>query len=277
MASPALQDLRARLHDLLDKVQVDDLAGQVEDIWAVMEQVEADCEHGSAEVVDDMAFFISHTAQELQSPMAHIRENLDGLIQMGGLDELQQQYVDGMQTYTLRMERLLMDVRFIDKIRQQNVQLNAKLDMFKNVALRLATSMQPLADEYMKTLVFEVAEGLPLLNVDTELLVVALERFVENAILYTSDGGTVVVRGMVEGATVLIEIEDDGVGMADADKARAGDLYFRSDDAHVRQLVGSGLGIPVAYGLLDAIGATVELDSTLGEGTKVSVRLAGMT
>ena len=91
MASPALQDLRARLHDLLDKVQVDDLAGQVEDIWAVMEQVEADCEHGSAEVVDDMAFFVSHTAQELQSPMAHIRENLDGLIQMGGLDELQQQ------------------------------------------------------------------------------------------------------------------------------------------------------------------------------------------
>ena len=136
--------------------------------------------------------------------------------------------------------------------------------------------MQKMADEHGKELVFDIPDGLPLLNIDSEMLVAALERFVENALRYTKEDGVVTIRGVADGATLVIEIEDNGIGMSEDDQAKLGEIYFRSDDDHVREFKGSGLGIPVAYGLLYAIGATYEFESTYGEGTKVSVRVPGM-
>lgn len=290
MTSPALQDLRAKLDELLDNAKTGNiipvrLPGQVEDIIAAVDAVEtAHQEELSNAIPEDMegymedeAYFVGHAVHELRTPMTSIRGYSDMLGQMGELNDMQKQFLDVIKTNSRRMESLLKDVSFINKIRKNTLQLTAKMDMFKNISMRLEKDMQKLADEYKKELVFDIADGLPLLNIDSELLVAALERFIENAIRYTKEDGKVIVRGLADGSTLVIEIEDNGIGMNDEDKARLGEIYFRSDDDHVREFKGSGLGIPVAYGLLDAINATYEFESTFGEGTKVSVRVPGMT
>jgi len=290
MTSTALQDLRAKLGELLDNANSGNiipirLPGQVEEIIAAVDAVEAEHEEELKKAIpEDMegymeeeAYFVGHAVHELRTPMTSIRGYSDMLGQMGELNDMQKQFLDVIKTNSRRMESLLKDVSFINKIRKDVLQLNAKMDMFKNISMRLEKDMQKMADEHGKELVFDIADGLPLLNIDSEMLVAALERFVENALRYTNDDGTVTIRGRADGSTLVIEIEDNGIGMTDEDKAKLGEIYFRSDDDHVREFKGSGLGIPVAYGLLDAIGATYEFESTHGVGTKVTVRVPGMT
>ncbi len=290
MTSPALQDLRAKLDELLDNAKTGNiipirLPGQVEDIIAAVDALESEHQEELAKAIpEDMegymeqeSYFVGHAVHELRTPMTSIRGYSDMLGQMGELNDMQKQFLDVIKTNSRRMESLLKDVSFINKINKNTLQINAKMDMFKNISMRLEKDMQKLADEHNKELVLEIADGLPLLNIDSDLLVAALERFVENALRYTNDDGRVIVRGIADGSTLVIEIEDNGIGMNDEDKAKLGEIYFRSDDDHVREFKGSGLGIPVAYGLLDAINSTYEFESTYGEGTKVTVRVPGMT
>jgi len=290
MTSPAMQDLRAKLDELLENAKTRNiipiqLPGQVEEIIAAVDAVESEHQDEMKNAMpEDMdgymeeeAYFVGHAVHELRTPMTSIRGYSDMLGQMGELNDMQKQFLDVIKTNSRRMESLLKDVSFINKIRKNTLQLNPKMDMFKNISMRLEKDMQKLAEEYEKELIFEINDGLPLLNVDSDMLVAALERFIENALRYTNEDGKVIVRGLADGSTLVIEVEDDGIGMKEEDLAQLGEIYFRSDDDHVREYKGSGLGIPVAYGLLDAIDATYEFESTFGEGTKVTVRVQGMT
>ncbi|MCA9891324.1 MAG: HAMP domain-containing histidine kinase, partial [Anaerolineae bacterium] len=54
-------------------------------------------------------------------------------------------------------------------------------------------------------------------------------------------------------------------------------IYFRSDNDHVRQFKGSGLGIPIAYGLVKKLGGTIDVESTAGEGTAFTIKIKGMS
>lgn len=286
----ALEDLRAQLNELLDNAKTGNiipirLPGQVEAIIEALDALEAEHqEELSRAMPEDMgdymaeeSYFVGHAVHELRTPMTSIRGYSDMLGQMGELNDMQKQFLDVIKTNSRRMESLLHDVSHINKIRKNTLQLTAKMDMFKNISMRLEKDMKKLAEELNKELVFEVADGLPLLNVDSDLLVVAVEKFIENALRYTKEDGKVIIRGVADGSTLVIEVEDNGIGMSEEDLAKLGTIYFRSDDDHVREFKGSGLGIPVAYGLLDLMGISYEFTSTLGEGTKVSVRITGMT
>ncbi len=286
----ALEDLRAQLNELLDNAKTGNiipirLPGQVEAIIESVDALEAEHQeelsHAMPEDMGDYmaeeSYFVGHAVHELRTPMTSIRGYSDMLGQMGELNDMQKQFLDVIKTNSRRMESLLHDVSHINKIRKNTLQLTAKMDMFKNISMRLEKDMKKLAEELKRELVFEVADGLPLLNVDSDLLVVAVEKFIENALRYTKEDGRVIIRGMADGSTLVIEVEDNGIGMSEEDLAKLGTIYFRSDDDHVREFKGSGLGIPVAYGLLDLMGISYEFTSTLDEGTKVSIRIQGMT
>lgn len=290
MSSPAMQDLREKLNQLLENAKTGNiipvrLPGQVEEIIAAVDAVEEEHKEALAKAMpEDMegymeeeAYFVGHAVHELRTPMTSIRGYSDMLGQMGELNDMQKQFLDVIKTNSLRMESLLKDVSFINKIRKKTLQMNPKMDMFKNMAMRLEKDMMKVAEENKKELVFEVPDGLPLLNVDSELLVVAIEKFIENAIRYTKDDGKITVSGSADGSTLVVQIRDNGIGMSEEDLAQLGTIYFRSDNDHVREFKGSGLGIPVAFGMLDMMGAEHKVESKPDEGTTVTVRIPGMT
>lgn len=290
MSSQAMQDLRDKINELLDNAKTGNiipirLPGQVEEIMAAVDAVEEEHKEELAKAMpEDMegymeeeAYFVGHAVHELRTPMTSIRGYSDMLGQMGELNDMQKQFLDVIKTNSLRMESLLKDVSFINKLRKNTLQMNAKMDMFKNMSMRLEKDMNKLAEENNKELIFEVPDGLPLLNIDSDLLVVAFEKFIENAIRYTKEDGVITVVGSADGSTLVVEIKDNGIGISEEDMAQLGTIYFRSDDDHVREFKGSGLGIPIAYGMLDAMGAEHTVESTLGEGTTFTIRIPGMT
>ncbi|MBL8133460.1 MAG: HAMP domain-containing histidine kinase [Anaerolineae bacterium] len=229
-----------------------------------------------AEVMKEQAKFISHAVHELRTPMTSIRGYADMLTTMGQLNEMQKQFAETIRSNARRMEGLLTDVSDISKIRGGTLRYALKMDMYKNVAMMVEKQMQPIAESLGRSLTFDTPQGLPLLNTDGELLAKALCKLVENALRYCEDQCAVTVRAKAENNTLFITIEDNGIGMSPEDLAQLGTIYFRSENEVVRSHKGSGLGIPVAYGILKLLNGTVAVKSEPGVGTTFTISLPGM-
>lgn len=95
-----------------------------------------------------------------------------------------------------------------------------------------------------------------------------LRNLIDNAIKYTPAGGHVTVR-VLGGEAPLIEVEDDGVGIAEADRARVFERFYRVLESGIE---GSGLGLPICREIAQTHGAEIRLaNGTSGKGTRVTV------
>jgi|SRR5688572_27862321 len=291
----ALQQAQNKLNELLENARSGAiipvrLPGQIEEIAALMTQ--AKDEHAAelkkaadaaapadmAAYMKDEAYFIGHAVHEIRNPLTSVRGYTDMLGAMGELSDMQKQFMTTIKTNIRRMESLLFDVGMMNKLRKGTLKANPKMDMFKNLALRIEKDMAPVAKELNRELTFDVPSGLPLLNVDGDLLVTVINKLVENALRYSpAETGHVKVTASADGNTLIIVVEDNGIGIAPEDLAHLGETYFRSENDVVREYKGSGLGIPIVYGLMKFLGGTHTVSTEVDKGTKFTLTLPGMS
>lgn len=293
----ALQTAKDKLNDLLDAAQKGAivpvrLPGQLEEIASLLEQAEQEQQAAAEEATraaapddadadsyhEDEAEFVGHAVHELNTPLTSIRGYVDMITSVGELNDMQTQFMGVVKTNTRRMESLLSDFRYMNKIRHGVLRAEPKMDTFKNIAMKVEKKLQKRAETLNRNLEFDIPQGLPLLEVDSEWLGIALVKLAENGLQYSAEGeGNVTVKGEADGSTLIIKIIDNGIGMTDEELAQLGTLYFRGEDDRVREFKGSGLGVPLAYGMLDLIGADVDVESEPGEGTTFIIRIEGMS
>jgi signal transduction histidine kinase len=261
------------------------LPGQIEAIQTALQSARTEAARSApADSFDkqayltDQAYFIGHAIHELRTPMTSIRGYADMLASMGSLTDMQKQFLDTIRTNSRRMEALMQDVADINKLRHSTLKIAVKMDMFKNIALMTEKAMTPTAEQLGRTLIFDIPQGLPILNTDGEMIAKALNKLVENALRYqTGPGGEVKVSARADATKLVVTIADTGIGMSADDLAQLGTLYFRSENDTVREYKGSGLGIPVAYGIVRLLGGEVSAASEPGKGSTFTVTLPGMS
>ncbi len=109
---------------------------------------------------------------------------------------------------------------------------------------------------------------------DHALVDSVLRNLVSNAIRYTPSGGDVGVAVRLEGRAPVIEVRDDGPGIAPEHRERIFDRFYRVDAARDRGSGGSGLGLAIARRAAAAMGAELRLDSAPGAGSVFSLAFA---
>ncbi len=291
-ATGALQAAQEKVENLLQAaksgaiipIQLPAQIEEIQELLAKAEEEQREAQRAAAvpadmeEYIEEEAYFVGHAVHELRTPMTSIRGYTDMIGAMGELNDMQKQFLEIIKTNTRRMEGLLADVSHINKIRKGTLKVQSKMETFKNLAAKIEKDLAPRAEELDRTLELDIPQGLPLLNLDGDLLGIALVKFVENALQYSPAGtGKVTVRAEGDGSDLVIHIEDNGIGMSEEEMAQLGTIYFRGERDEVREFKGSGLGIPIAFGMLDLIGGRYEIHSTEGEGTTVTIRVPGMT
>jgi cell cycle sensor histidine kinase DivJ len=117
------------------------------------------------------------------------------------------------------------------------------------------------------------AESLPEIIADKRALNQILLNLLSNAIRFTDRGGKVTISARAEAASILFAIEDNGVGISDADLTRVGEPYFQAGTSYDRRHGGTGLGLSIVKGLVRLHGGELSIRSRVGEGTRVTVRL----
>ena len=114
----------------------------------------------------------------------------------------------------------------------------------------------------------------PVIQADERRLKQVILNLLSNAVKYTPDNGSVSLTLTLSGTDVMeITISDTGVGMDTEDVEKALAEFMKVDNMMTKSEEGTGLGLPLTKGLLDLMGGSMEIVSSLGSGTTVVVRL----
>lgn len=140
-------------------------------------------------------------------------------------------------------------------------------------------AVEPLVDRVWSALradrPFEArTDGPPHLAVaDPDRLEQVLWALLDNAVKYSPAGSPIAVTIRPSGDTLVVAVRDEGTGMDEETRNRAFDQFYRSEQARRLAPDGSGVGLYAARGLVQAMGGSVDVESALGSGTTISVRL----
>ncbi|MBV6489952.1 MAG: Sensor histidine kinase ResE [Fimbriimonadaceae bacterium] len=120
---------------------------------------------------------------------------------------------------------------------------------------------------------FDAPEGPLFVFGDPDLLSRAIGNLVENAVRHTPSSGHVTLRLASDSDEIRVTVEDDGEGIPPEALPHVFERFFRVDSARSRSEGGAGLGLAIVKSVAQAHGGSVAIDSELGKGTKVTLRL----
>ena len=100
-----------------------------------------------------------------------------------------------------------------------------------------------------------------------------LINLLSNAVKFTPEHGTVSIEVRPEGNSMVLSVSDTGIGIQARDLPRIGDPFFQARNTYDRPYEGTGLGLSVVKGLVGLHGGTISIESQVGLGTCISVRL----
>ncbi len=153
----------------------------------------------------------------------------------------------------------------VDKIDEENVDVPEALRAVEVLVTNRAGTAHV-------DLVFECSHGLPALRVDIRKLKQILVNLISNAIKFTPAGGSVTVKAWFDADSgYVFQIADTGIGISPEDLPKALSQFGQVDSGLDRRHEGTGLGLPLTKSLVELHGGTLELQSTKGAGTTVTV------
>ena len=146
-----------------------------------------------------------------------------------------------------------------------------------NILQLAEKEVRALAEEREQTLIFETPDGLPMLNVDPGKVAKALGDLIRNALLYSPTGSSVTVSASNADGNLRVVVKDEGIGLAEADKAHLGEPFWRGDHEAIQKEKGYGLGYAVAKCVIELLGGQVFYDSTFEHGSTFGFTLPGVS
>lgn len=227
------------------------------------------------ELVELKEAFVNGVSHELRTPLngllGYLSLVLDGTV--GTVKGRVRTYVDRAHLQGLDLLRLIEELlSFVSLSRRRSdvrlieTNISELLDAVRDVCL------QPAVLKGLDLRV-EVAPDIGCLIADRTKLRDILLHLVSNAIKFTDRGGKVFVTGAVEGAQMVLTVEDTGVGIDEESLRHIGDPFFQVRGAYDRPHDGTGLGVSIVKGLIALHGGELRIQSRVGNGTCVAVRL----
>jgi two-component system, OmpR family, phosphate regulon sensor histidine kinase PhoR len=224
--------------------------------------------------------FATNVSHELKTPLAGL-SLLAGTLKHA-LDEDPEQaavFLDRLSAEVARLIDLTNDLLALSKLEEPGGPAH---DSFVPTDLgRLAketvSELLPLAEAKQQEVKVDTVPDAVVMG-DEVALCTLIRNLLDNAIRYTEAGGHIAVRVKTEtdrrGARVVIlEVQDDGVGIPAADQRRVFERFYRVDKARSRETGGTGLGLSIVRHVAERHGGKVEVVSTLGSGSTFTVRL----
>jgi PAS domain S-box-containing protein len=165
-----------------------------------------------------------------------------------------------------QMSRLIRDLLDSAKIEAEGLSLRLQPEPVHALVHDARETARPIAEQKKIRLEADVAPDLPPVRCDRERVLQVLSNLIGNAVKFTPQGGSVTVRAAGrQGASVVLAVEDSGPGIAPDVLPRIFERRWRADPTSPD---GSGLGLYIANGIVEAHGGRMWAESRLGEGSR---------
>ena len=218
--------------------------------------------------------FVASVSHELRTPLTSITAFTEMLTDgdAGELTERQNQFVQRIWKGSSQLERIVEDLLELTQL-YSDTEPNGKTAIaIKPFLEDMAQNFLPQASAKNIGLSVEAANGLPILRTDERRLQQAIANFVANAIKYSPTDTNVRIRATADDKDIVISVIDEGFGISPADQRRIFEEFYRCyRDRESLENKGSGLGLSIVTCLAKMLGAKIDVESSVGEGSTFSL------
>jgi two-component system cell cycle sensor histidine kinase PleC len=216
--------------------------------------------------------FIGDLSHDLRNPLAVMSTSVY-LMNKALSDEKRQYHADVVAAQMTHLEKVLEDLMNISQLEKEaNVFSFRPLDLNQMVE-NVVQEYQPTADAKKQTFTYIPAPEAPQVMAEQQQLSRALSNIISNALSYTPLGGEISVRNRLVGGRVEILIQDNGIGIQSADLPHVFEHFYRADKARNIETGGTGLGLTIARRIILSHSGKIDVQSTFGGGSVVTVSL----
>ena len=211
---------------------------------------------------------LAEVSHELRTPLAVIQGNVEAIVD--GVYPADAEHLGTVLEETRVLARLIEDLRTLSLAEAGTLALHREPTDLSIVAAEVARSFEQLAGTAGATIELELADDLPLLDVDPIRIREVLANLVANALRYVGPGGTVRIGGRSTAEGIALEVADDGPGIPAELLPTVFDRFAKSSDSR-----GSGLGLAIARAIVESHGGRIAAESPADGGTTIRIVLPG--
>lgn len=221
-------------------------------------------------LIEQQRRFTGDASHELRTPLTIIKANAS--LALRGTPSLPE-YRDSMEEIDRaanRMSRLVQDLLLLTKADGGQIGHCSMALPLLQLVQRVVTCFQSLGDGAVITV--DIPESLAVLG-NADELERLVSNLLENALRYTPPDGKIHIEAEALQNFASLRISDTGIGIAPEHLPHLGERFYRSDVSRSRPDGGAGLGISICKSIVEAHRGTISIDSVVGSGTTVTIKI----
>ncbi len=237
-------------HDELGQLATvfNDTLERLEDSFASLRQFTADASH------------------ELRTPLTALRTEGEVALRESKDPEALRDTIGSMLEEVQRLNDLTDALLFLARAEGRPIEMNRESVVAADLLTDVCESVEVLASDKGQAVEIDCAPGISI-HVDRLLMRQVVMGLLHNAIRYSPEGGTIRLRSFTRKPDVVIEIADEGPGIAAEHHQKIFERFYRIDHARSRSEGGAGLGLAIAKMSIEQHGGRIDLISEEGEGS----------
>ncbi len=214
--------------------------------------------------------FVANVTHEIRTPLTAVIGYLETL-QTGALENTEdaRRFIDIILKQAQRLNRLVEDLMTISKIELEEINFRFEDVILQDVIGSVLPLMEAKAEVKKIRIENQVQAQIPRVRGDRDRLCQVFVNLLDNALKFTPEGGRVTIDAEEKADGIVVSISDTGMGIPREEIQRLGERFYRVDKTRSRELGGTGLGLSIVKHLMLAHGGKMEIESQLGQGTKV--------
>ena len=213
--------------------------------------------------------FVSDASHELKTPLASIKLLSDSILQNDMDMDTVKEFVGDIGNEADRLNRMSTKLLSLTRIESQ-VDGDCEIVEVAPTIERAIKMLAVIAKKNSVVITKDLQSNCPILILEDDLYEIAF-NLVENGIKYNRPNGTLHISVQREVENAVLRITDTGVGIPEDSLPHLFERFYRVDKARARKSGGSGLGLSIVRNMVERNGGTIQVSSTLGQGSTFTV------
>jgi len=219
--------------------------------------------------------FVANVSHELRTPLTIIKGFAETLIDDEATIDpaARSRFTSKILSNAERLHVLVEDLLTISRLESRRDQIELVDQPLQLLLEEVAENYRARLDPEKQRLEVRIDEGISMLSFDRYRIHQVLENFIENVFRYAPEFTRLQLEVTLEAGQVRCSVVDDGPGIPAKDLPHIFERFYRVDKGRSRETGGTGLGLSIVKHIVQLHGGTVQAESKLGEGTRMSFTL----
>jgi len=218
--------------------------------------------------------FVANVSHEIKTPVTAIAGAVETLLGGAINNKVEaKEFLEIALNHSHRLNNIVNDLLVISKIETEDIKMDSAAVNIKNIIRNVVKLLEENSHSKKQSLKIDVPDNIPSITADEKKLEQVFLNLLDNAIKFTPEGGTILIKAADMETAVKVEISDTGIGIPAEHIGRIFERFYRVDAARSREMGGTGLGLSIVKHIVNLHKGSITVESLPGKGSVFSVHL----